>query len=166
MRAALLSSCPQIGATFGMLGEHLGHGDKDHHRRWNKCVPAEDPFKLASEVRQLISGSHKVVVGISKSDPKGTMRTLHYASRSHECAVIMTLEGYRAFMDYIVELNAAERDFFLGRIRVVITAGDFEDCFTGLEALMPRAERRHFGGTTWSPETCKEIAELIRGKPT
>lgn len=165
MRVALLTSCGQIGNSFGMLGEHLGRADEPHHRRWSKCSTNTDSIRLAQEVRGLVNGSLKVVVGINRDDHQATMRTLQVATRTHQCVVVMTLEGFRGFADFVDAMSASDRSLFGSRICGAILVGDQRDCFHNVEKYVSTGKVRHIGGVTWSPETCAGIADFIRGDP-
>jgi hypothetical protein len=161
MRVVLLSSCAQIGNTLGDLGEHLGGAEIPWHRRWQKCSTERDPIKLSSEVRGLINGSQRVVVGINRDEREASMRTLHVASHSHHCVVMMTLEGYRGFFDYFDALPPHDRDIFLSRIVGVVMIGDVESCFRRIPSVLVDVPRRHIGGLQWSSQTCVEMARFV-----
>ena len=161
MNIALLTSCRKIGQTFAQLGGHLGK-EGPRHDFWKKCASSTNPIDLAAEVRGKIMGSSLVVVGIGSEDPVNTMRTLVTASRSHQCVVLMTFEGYHVFIDFWKEMTPTERSIFESRIVGLVLVGDREECFISVAEFAPRADIRHIGGLQWAPTTCDEIAAFIR----
>lgn len=165
VNVALLSSCPEIGNTFAMLGEHLGKESEPKHRRWKKCSVAVDSIALAAEVRELVAGSSRVVVGIHRDQREASMRTLQAAARSHQCIVVMTLEGFRGLIDFMDGLEPVERGFLEARICGVILVGDKRENFHSVEQRVTTTRVVHIGGIHWSNETCADMAKFIVGEP-
>lgn len=160
---ALLCSCPLLRHTFDALGPHLGKTG-DVHRFTHKCGEATDQVALAAYVREKVAGSSVAVVGIHAVQHEETMRTLLTVSRSRQCAVVMTLEGYRGFVDFAETMSDVDRGFLCSRIIALVLVGDTQECFVKVPDLLPSGLRvRHIGGITWSPDICASMAAFIRG---
>lgn len=162
--AALLTDCPSMASTFERLGPLFGKSGPAH-QYWQKCSAATEPIELASEVRSKLNGAALAIVGVSSEAGGDAMRTILAASRSHQCVVVMTLEGQRAFVDFCETLSPVDRIHLSHRIVAVVLVGDRQEFFTSFSQFAPKARIRHIGGMHWSEKTCEEMAAFIRGDP-
>jgi len=158
MKAALITSCPEIGRSLELLMAHLGQ-----EVRPNRCPTTEDPRDLVAELHEMLAGNLIAIVGIGgiSEDVMIAVRTLEVASRTRQCVIVLTASAYPAFIREFEAMSAVKLGFVSSRVAAAILVGDTGKSFVGFNALFPTTKVHDIGGLGWASTSCAKIAEHI-----